>query len=156
MPPWASWQLRKSGKSAPPPSSWQEEVARVWGGHLAKANFFSVFFWAFFSKMWMQKGVSKNYSSVTVKRHLLELLIDQEVNTEFKHPVHYSDGEEVGPLVDPNLSRRNFFLYLFTGINRPRHPRRPRNMVGEVFFWGFNWDWRGLNASSKALPISDW
>ena len=78
MPPWASWQLRKSGKSAPPPSSGQEEVARVWG-HLAKANFFSVFFWAFFSKMWMQKGVSKNYSSVTVKRHLLELLIDQEV-----------------------------------------------------------------------------
>ena len=27
----------------------------------------------------------------------------------------FSDGEEVGPMVDPNLSRRNFFLYLFTG-----------------------------------------
>merc|ERR1711997_1094376 len=43
-------------------------------------------------------------------------------------------GEEVGPLVDPNLSRRNFFLYLFTGINRPRHPRRPRNMDEIEFF----------------------
>ena len=61
----------------------------------------------------------------------------------------YPDGEVVGPMVDPNLSRRNFFLYLFTGnilhfftfftwpkntgINRPRHPRRPRNMVRLIF-----------------------
>merc|ERR1712130_98657 len=43
-------------------------------------------------------------------------------------------GEVVGPMVDPNLSRRNFFLYLFTGINRPRHPRRPRNMDEIEFF----------------------
>ena len=27
----------------------------------------------------------------------------------------YPDGEVVGPMVDPNISRRNFFLYLFTG-----------------------------------------
>ena len=31
--------------------------------------------------MWMQKGVSKNYSSVTVKRHLLELLIKYRIQT---------------------------------------------------------------------------
>merc|ERR1712037_148812 len=58
-------------------------------------------------------------------------------------------GEVVGPMVDPNLSRRNFFLYLFTGINRPRHPRRPRNMDEIEFFT------RALRGGQQDLPRED-